>query len=459
MMAGLEDFYPELKDRNVGVASGERPASGPAASSRRWDPLDTPKSSHSAVPQLLDRPPRLVHYDVSSSPSVDEDPLSDHYAGLGIGAAGLLAQHIASHPFTVLRRQCQVSSDSFRRHRTPLTLVPVMVHLYRLQGISSMWKGLGSALTVRGILLAVEDCTGKFTPWPPQVDSGSSLKMVGQHLLLKAVSMAVVVPFYSASLVESVQSDIASEKPGILDIFKEGLLRMGPQSGSRTLPMWLLIPPTVIHGVAHYIISTIVKTVSGKVMRCRHRARQEQQGAVSKANSVAAPGLAQYHEQVSAVMGLLAADVVLFPVETILHRLHLQGTRTIIDNLDTGKEVVPIITRYEGFLDCFHSIISEEGAAGLFKGFGALVMQYAVHLAIIRLSCVSIREVVRLINSHKETLPPDATPLFTTSQSHDNLQKSNNSSKPNTDLNLPQRRASATGGSTPKVKIQSTLEF
>ena len=95
-----------------------------------------------------------------------------------------------------------------------------MVSMYRLQGFSSMWKGLGSALTVRGLVLAVEDCAGKLTPWPTSVDSTSSLKMVGQHLLLKAVSQAVVVPFLSTSLIETVQSDIASEKPGIFDFLK-----------------------------------------------------------------------------------------------------------------------------------------------------------------------------------------------------------------------------------------------
>jgi solute carrier family 25 protein 46 len=41
----------------------------------------------------------------------------------------------------------------------------------------------------------------------------SSPKMLGQHLLLKAVSLAVVTPFFSVSLIESVQSDIASESP------------------------------------------------------------------------------------------------------------------------------------------------------------------------------------------------------------------------------------------------------
>ena len=79
-------------------------------------------------------------------------------------------------------------------------------------------------------------------------------------------------------------------------------------------------------------------------------------------------GLSQYREQISAVIGHLIADGILYPVETVLHRLHLQGTRTIIDNLETGREVVPIITRYEGFADCLSSIISDEGFSGLFKG-------------------------------------------------------------------------------------------
>ena len=74
--------------------------------------------------------------------------------------------------------------------------------------------------------------------------------------------------------------------------------------------------------------------------------------------------MSQYREQISGIIGVLFADVILYPVETVLHRLHLQGTRTIIDNLETGREVVPIITRYEGFVDCFSSIISDEGMSG-----------------------------------------------------------------------------------------------
>ena len=48
--------------------------------------------------------------------------------------------------------------------------------------------------------------------------------MIGQHLMLKAVALSVTTPFFSASLVETVQSDIACEKPGVFDIFKVNLL-------------------------------------------------------------------------------------------------------------------------------------------------------------------------------------------------------------------------------------------
>lgn len=93
-----------------------------------------------------------------------------------------------------------------------------------------------------------------------------------------------------------------------------------------------------------------------------------------------------YPELLATFTGSLLADITLYPLETILHRLCMQGTRTIIDNTDTGLGVVPIITRYEGTLDCFRSILSEEGFSGLYKGFGALVLQYCTHVAILRLA-------------------------------------------------------------------------
>jgi len=80
----------------------------------------------------------------------------------------------------------------------------------------------------------------------------------------------------------------------------------------------------------------------------------------------------------------MVADIILFPLETVLNRLHLQGTRTIIDSLENGVEVTPILTSYAGVMDCVRTTVEEEGMSGLYKGFGALILQYGVQILIIR---------------------------------------------------------------------------
>jgi len=74
-----------------------------------------------------------------------------------------------------------------------------------------------------------------------------------------------------------------------------------------------------------------------------------------------------------------------------------QGTRTIIDNTDTGLEVVPIMTRYDGAFDCYTTLVEEEGFWALYKGFGALLLQYALHMAILKLT----RSVFELMSGEK----------------------------------------------------------
>lgn len=86
----------------------------------------------------------------------------------------------------------------------------------------------------------------------------------------------------------------------------------------------------------------------------------------------------------SILVSMCAADVLFYPLETVIHRLHLQGTRTIIDNLDTGRSVKPLLTGYSSAIDCYRTIMSTEGPLGLYKGFGALILQFAVHVVVLR---------------------------------------------------------------------------
>lgn len=99
------------------------------------------------------------------SPDDDEASMRK-YLGVSVGLVSLITENLLSHPFVVLRRQCQVHHSSSRTHLVPFTLLPVIIHLHQRQGITTLWKGLGSCLLVRGMSLAVDDLISKVTPWP-----------------------------------------------------------------------------------------------------------------------------------------------------------------------------------------------------------------------------------------------------------------------------------------------------
>lgn len=71
-----------------------------------------------------------------------------------------------------------------------------------------------------------------------------------------SISIAIITPFYSASLVETVQSDIASDKPALFDVFREGFVRVldwGTPSRGRMLPIWAIVLPTTALGISKYL--------------------------------------------------------------------------------------------------------------------------------------------------------------------------------------------------------------
>uniref|UniRef100_A0A2P2I4F8 Solute carrier family 25 member 46-like n=1 Tax=Hirondellea gigas TaxID=1518452 RepID=A0A2P2I4F8_9CRUS len=406
-MAGLDDYqyYTRLRDQDnpfwertnpeeFGAGSMQGSNAPNPASSRR--PTDLPQRLHSASNSKTTQP--AAHG--------GEVP-GERYAELSINLVGLLADNLLSHPFIVLRRVCQVDVSSRRNHLLPVTVLYAAIKSQ--QGISVLWKGLGSVLVVKGLTMAVEDSLSKFTPLPKEVFAGSSVRTVSHHLALKCCALAIVTPFITASLVETVQSSIASEGPGIFDVFKEALTRLlsftQPQTG-RLLPIWLVVVPTVTHGLLQYILGNAAATLAQQAITAREQRRQNEaksHGAVKKQVSKhGGEGGGTYADTSmrlqAAFIGHLCADVILYPLETVVHRLQLQGTRTIIDSLDAGYEVKPILTRYEGFWDCLTTTIQEEGALGLMKGFGAVCLQYAAYGLLLKFAHVIVREVTSALS-------------------------------------------------------------
>nr|XP_018910883.1 PREDICTED: solute carrier family 25 member 46-like [Bemisia tabaci] len=399
-MAGMSGMGPE-------VYFGPRYPKG-------WEGVEVTYSQQAGAPPRSCPPlasfPTSRRINQLSSP-IDEGN-TKKYISAGLRFVSVAAEHLLTYPFVVLRRQCQVHHCSRYYHLLPFSFVPVIVRLHQRQGISCLWKGIGSVLIVRGITLFVEDVLSKLTPLPKEVTWNSSLKTWGQHILLKCISLAIVTPLYSASLVETVQSKIASDDPSPLALFVEAFdrfLAWGCPYKGRMLPFWALVVPTVLFGAIKHYFSMVVREVAIRIIHLNQKIEQRKRSSLS--NELPAEQSVQDIEVTASVIALISSDAVFYPLETIIHRIHLQGTRTIIDNLDNGFAVIPILTNYGGVFDCYATTVSEEGTLGLYKGFGALIFQFMTHWAILK---VSKFVMINIADAFAPPLPP--LPLKTPSK-------------------------------------------
>jgi len=59
-----------------------------------------------------------------------------------------------------------VNRKSGLYHLTPLTVIPFIIRIQRKQGFTILWKGIGSVLITKGILIAFEAIIGELTHFP-----------------------------------------------------------------------------------------------------------------------------------------------------------------------------------------------------------------------------------------------------------------------------------------------------
>ncbi|XP_073933074.1 mitochondrial outer membrane protein SLC25A46 isoform X2 [Castor canadensis] len=373
---------------------------GPSAPGRTWAPgLRLPQTSRGVVTCTGERrarptvcpplPPRTRARRRTPSPAAAATRRGraalNRFAGFGIGLASLFTENVLAHPCIVLRRQCQVNYHARHYHLTPFTIINIMYNFNKTQGPRALWKGMGSTFIVQGVTLGAEGIISEFTPLPREISHKWNPKLIGEHLLLKSLTYVVAMPFYSASLIETVQSEIIRDNTGILECVKEGIGRvigLGVPHSKRLLPLLSLIFPTVLHGILHYIISSIIQKFVLLILK-----RKAYNSHLAESTSPMQSMLdAYFPELIANFAASLCSDVILYPLETVLHRLHIQGTRTIIDNTDLGYEVLPINTQYEGMRDCINTIKREEGVLGFYKGFGAVVIQYTLHATVLQIT-------------------------------------------------------------------------
>ncbi|XP_040914500.1 solute carrier family 25 member 46 [Toxotes jaculatrix] len=378
----------ELQHHHWVTTPPDIPGSRNLHPAERTPQYDEPLGEHGA-------PAATAGWD-APQPGVPPAEQLNRFAGFGIGLVSLFTENVLAHPCIVLRRQCQVNYHASCYHLTPFSAVTVMYNITKAQGLKALWKGMGSTFIVHGITLGAEGIISEFTPLPRELPHRWSWKQLAGHLLLKGLTAVVALPFYCASLIETVQSEIVRDdsSSGLLDCVREGLARLlgvGAPHSCRLLPLSSLLLPAALHAVLRYAIAASVQ----RAALWLHQRSRKQRADPSN------PLDAYFPELAAAWAGSLVADVAVFPLETALHRLSLQGTRTIIDATDGvvaagnggSPLVLPVNTQYDSFSDCLHSIRRKEGGGGFYRGFGALVAQYALHASLL----AAARTLLRLL--------------------------------------------------------------
>ncbi|XP_052792297.1 mitochondrial outer membrane protein SLC25A46-like [Mya arenaria] len=223
----------------------------------------------------------------------------------------------------------------------------------------------------------------------------SSLKKQCFHLLLKWTGYLLCAPLYITSYVETVQSFGANDSPSLFEFLTEGCSRLFGRTYQHTwmVPMWTLLVPTATFRLCHYGVQQVTSHLVLRYLT------EEKQATEMQDDSSVDYVKQTHHEQiypglVANFVSFLVADIVMFPCETVLHRLYIQGTRVLTDNMDHGREVLGVHFRYNGIFDCFWQILRDEGMNAFFRGFGALMLQYSCHFIGLRLISYAFRKCI-----------------------------------------------------------------
>ena len=178
--------------------------------------------------------------------------------------------------------------------------------------------------------------------------------------------MAATIYFTSSfSPQNTVLRTYASDYDGFKEYLSERPLVYSDPS--KRLSFLQLLLPTLILGVAH---STTSQLVDGGMQRLA-RERQPMTTTSSSLHHV-------LYRLTAVYTGSFLCDALLYPLETVLVRLHCQGVPVLVDNVETGLGVQYITSYHTGLIDCVRSVWDAEGLIGFFKGFSSLLLQYAL---------------------------------------------------------------------------------
>ena len=136
-------------------------------------------------------------------------------------------------------------------------------------------------------------------------------------------------------------------------------------ASSHQLSYLQLAGPTVFLGLTRNVCTVCVEKIVQKI--------------VPKPRRTESSSSVLLHEVTSGFLSSLVVDLTLYPLETLIARLHCQGLPILVENVETGIGVQYISSFHRGLFDCGLGVWEAEGLLGFYKGLSALFLKYAMH--------------------------------------------------------------------------------
>ncbi|KAI8577500.1 hypothetical protein K450DRAFT_282588 [Umbelopsis ramanniana AG] len=375
-----------------------------------------------------------------NAPDVQQEA-AENFAGFSLAVGSMIGNYVLCFPFVVARHRHQTVPQLFARQRdTPLASIMYLANQRKQGGWKALYPGFGLGLLAQGFAVSYESVLNTVLSriFSKTTSSTAFLTRLSLAIVNKTLELAVYIPLhpiYRNALIVRTQAQtpfthmVITSYSGFWRACKRDLHRFSPFSqptlAHNALPLSsVFIPSCLLSVLSEKLLTIVYKHLHRFLFKSKHTekrhtskrqhqtprprtsslrqslAREASSSSPSLTTSMAVPAkdissqdksskstadettlYSFYPEVVCGITSSILTRALVYPAETIVFRLMLQGSGVLQND-----------TNYTGFWNCVTDIIREEGVcSGLYQGMGAWLAEVLLGYFILESSWVALR--------------------------------------------------------------------
>ncbi|KAG2189428.1 hypothetical protein INT44_004570, partial [Umbelopsis vinacea] len=372
-----------------------------------------------------------------NAPDVQQES-AENFAGFSLAVGSMIGNYVLCFPFVVARHRHQTVPQLFARQRdTPFTSITYLANQRQQGGWKALYPGFGLGLLAQGFAVSYESVLNTVISriFSKATSSTTFLTQLSLAFVNKVLELAVYIPLhpiYRNALIVRTQAQtpftqlVITSYSGFWRACKRDLHRFSPFSqpilAHNALPLSsVFIPSCILSVLSEKLLTIVYKHLHRFLFKSKHTEKRQSSrrqhqtprprtsslrqplarevSSSSPITTMAAPAkdssqdksskstadettlYSFYPEVVCGITSSILTRALVYPAETIVFRLMLQGSGVLKND-----------THYTGFWNCVAVVIQEEGVySGLYQGIGAWLAEVLLGYFILESSWVALR--------------------------------------------------------------------